>query len=745
MQRAQGFAQQGGEVVFTAGIASATQVQESFPFATITVFLSGTTIPAVLFSNNLSVPTAMSNPFTANSNGYWYFYAVNGRYDVMISAPGLGSWTIGDLLLNDTPGGGVVGSQTPWLSNIDGGGFNLSNVGFINVTGGYLINGVPLANPNLWVQVPNTANIYHQGFVGVANTAPAHALDVVGDVNVTGGYFVNGVAISTGGGNNPWIVLPGNHIQYNGQVGININPAHALDVVGDINITGQYFINGVAVGGGGGPQPWTVLTGSRINYNGQVGINNTNPGFSLDVIGSINVSVSYLVNGQPLAGGGGQWISGSGGVIFYNGGNVGIGTSNPTVALQVPGTVAVGQLSMATNPSIPVINSNGAFLGSGVDVTGLAPIPGPSGGIRCVDLTASQVGVAGPVSCIQTTGFTGALLAEGAIVSASASAATTGGAIALCGYYLQPLGQASPSVVINANGAFLGSGVDVTGLPPIAGPSGGIRCFDLTTNQVGCAGPISCIQTTGFEAALLAEGAIVSADASAATTGGAPANGSYYVQPLGQSPILVIDNLGNLHNGGILCASNGIWGGDGVQTQSDVFSGLFGIIAGGAAGAPTNLVGASGTFTQVTVWGGIVTSGTTGGAGSQTPWAQNINGNGFSLSNVNDINSTTLHNAGVLCASNGIWGGNGVQTASAIDGGNFGISNLMVVINGSGQFVGAGVQTSGVVSAGGFSVTGGSPGIDATVSWYGASSSGGPANVQHQLVFQHGLLVAVPF
>lgn len=101
MQRAQGFAQQGNAVVWTAGQSSETLVLESAPFATITVFYTGTTTLAPVYSDNQLPPTPMGNPFTANAYGYWFFYAVNGRYDVMIQSD-TWSWTIGDLPLIDS-------------------------------------------------------------------------------------------------------------------------------------------------------------------------------------------------------------------------------------------------------------------------------------------------------------------------------------------------------------------------------------------------------------------------------------------------------------------------------------------------------------------------------------------------------------------------------------------------------------------------------------------------------------------
>src|SRR5215475_377329 len=130
MQRCSGFAQQGASLVWTSGISSSNLVQDSWPFACITVFLTGTTTLAQLFSDDVVPPTPMSNPFHANEFGWWWFYAPNGRYDVRIQPTAAQNWacawTIGDVLLYDTAedfnanliaGDGIVFTQNPGVPN----------------------------------------------------------------------------------------------------------------------------------------------------------------------------------------------------------------------------------------------------------------------------------------------------------------------------------------------------------------------------------------------------------------------------------------------------------------------------------------------------------------------------------------------------------------------------------------------------------------------------------------------------
>lgn len=84
-QRTFGWCEQGGQTVTVGGQTSSpsTPIQRSYPNCTVTVYFTGTTTLATLYSNDNGTP--LSNPFTANSNGYWFFYADASRYDVRFS------------------------------------------------------------------------------------------------------------------------------------------------------------------------------------------------------------------------------------------------------------------------------------------------------------------------------------------------------------------------------------------------------------------------------------------------------------------------------------------------------------------------------------------------------------------------------------------------------------------------------------------------------------------------------------
>lgn len=119
-QRAQGDCMRGNNVVVTSGLNSTTKVMQSFPLCTVTVFISQTSTLATIYSDNLNTP--LSNPFTSDSTGHWFWYAANGHFDVQLSGGGLGSpYTLGDILLADPAAGGVVPpSQNPVSTNSGG-------------------------------------------------------------------------------------------------------------------------------------------------------------------------------------------------------------------------------------------------------------------------------------------------------------------------------------------------------------------------------------------------------------------------------------------------------------------------------------------------------------------------------------------------------------------------------------------------------------------------------------------------
>ncbi len=131
-QTAQGWCEAGGQVVVTSGLRSTSKAQLSYPSCTVTVFLHGGGL-ATIFSDAAGTPLA--NPFTAQTNGQWLFYAANGHYDIQLSGAGMPTTiTYSDILLDD-PGafGSLFGvyQGVTWSSAIT---FNASLASIFNIT-----------------------------------------------------------------------------------------------------------------------------------------------------------------------------------------------------------------------------------------------------------------------------------------------------------------------------------------------------------------------------------------------------------------------------------------------------------------------------------------------------------------------------------------------------------------------------------------------------------------------------------
>lgn len=102
MEKLQAFTESGNTVLSIAGAAGtiARTVQGSFPGCTITVYDASTLNLSTIYSDD--GVTAKANPFTSASDGTWFFYAANGRFDVKFSGGGIATpFTLGDFVIYD--------------------------------------------------------------------------------------------------------------------------------------------------------------------------------------------------------------------------------------------------------------------------------------------------------------------------------------------------------------------------------------------------------------------------------------------------------------------------------------------------------------------------------------------------------------------------------------------------------------------------------------------------------------------
>ena len=195
-------------------------------------------------------------------------------------------------------------------------------------------------------------------------------------------------------------------------VGIGKNPSYKLDVNGIINGTALYVGGAPYVG-----SQWTT-TGSNIYYNtGNVGIGNTDPGsYKLKVTGTTQTSgfqlgttatAGYVLttdasgvgtwqaisalpsgaSGQTLRHNGTTWVANS--VIYNDGTNVGIGTTNPSHELDLgPGTSGHA-LSFSDYVILGAAYSSGATLLGNM----VMPVSGSSGYAKSTGITIAQAAI----------------------------------------------------------------------------------------------------------------------------------------------------------------------------------------------------------------------------------------------------------------------------------------------------------------------------------------------------------------
>jgi hypothetical protein len=365
------------------------------------------------------------------------------------------------------------------------------------------------ASPNLFWDNVNSR-------LGIGTSAPGYTLDIVGDVNITGTYRVNGVPIATGGGGVPAGAT--GQIQWNnaGAFGASANltwnntnialavgndgsvlpvaavgfdwlivgPSAPTTTYGVICVAGNTTTSGNDVGGftfvnyanaasdkriayiygtldgaanSGAIRFATYSAGTgaermRITSAGRVGIGVTAPAYTLDIAGDCNITGTYRVNGVPLATGGTTPPAGATGQIQWN--NAGaFGATANLVWDNANSALAVGNDGSVLPSSTVAVQ---AIIGS---------TTGPSQGF--ITLCANLPGTANSVGSFNFANYNIAAAEKRiATISGLTDGATNSGAFI---FYLFNAGTAFERMRINSLGNV---GIGNPATLPVAGLTG---------------------------------------------------------------------------------------------------------------------------------------------------------------------------------------------------------------------------------------------------------------------------------
>lgn len=159
----------------------------------------------------------------------------------------------------------------------------------------------------LGTSVKGTQNVLcwnSKGRVGIGSTTPAHTLDVVGNINLSGTLLQNGLPFSLGGS---WSSND-KSIYYQGNVGIGTSePSHALDINGSIHATNLTHMNWnmAAMGHNGGamnttPLYWKIAAikiGDGSSY-GQLTIKGSLGGWVIGSSDQMYIDLSFMARGK---------------------------------------------------------------------------------------------------------------------------------------------------------------------------------------------------------------------------------------------------------------------------------------------------------------------------------------------------------------------------------------------------------------------------------------------------------------
>jgi hypothetical protein len=395
------------------------------------------------------------------------------------------------------------------LSTVTGGGagsgwLNTSTTVFLSNNG----TNVSVNRTNLFVDNANNR-------VGIGTNSPNSTLHVVGNANVTGTIYgdlscvdcLDATEISdiylldvgdTGTGDYTFnsstsaasfrvVNTTGiNHFFVNsstGNIGFTTrSPTQKLEVNGSTNVTGNIYLNGAIVFGGGGTgasavsgsgtanyiAKWTDIStmGNSVLYEtgSKIGIGTTSPGETLQVVGKINASSDVCITGGnclSTVGGSGVWTAGSG-TIYNTTASVGIGTNSPGSLLHVNGSAASNYIARINNTNnaggqglyIYTADGNAGYYALRVDT-----IAGTKNALAVESTGNVGIGTLGPLSTlhVNSSSTTGSFRITNTTGGNHLFVNGSSGAVTLTDGRLQVTGNSPPASGVGMELAFVSS------------------------------------------------------------------------------------------------------------------------------------------------------------------------------------------------------------------------------------------------------------------------------------------------